>query len=473
MIRYLGIVAALCVVIASCPARAGEEPDVQALRAEMAALQAELHGLRGQVARDHARNIPGSAENVTSLRKNAAVTLGGTVNTRYYYRQGEVRSKLNPAAPLAAPDARAKREDFKHGDLTIADAKMTMKIDVSDSFDAFLKLDLQDGVVRADVSGVAENYWIRWKNICNSGFGVLVGRDALKYGDDQPIGILDSWNKDAQGSFGDVTENSSFLSAGGWNRGDGMFAYGNMLPAHTTYNWTRTTQINPYWESHDGRFRVDVSLLQSVDRLTGQSGMVRVDRNGRGQYRSINYGLGSAAARVQWKPVEGLKLTASAMNLYARKFSSNYTWAPVGNLTSTPYGVRTASSNTSVNFAFQYRPSFVNRLNLWAQWTHGWNEAWVRDQDADSANFGLSFDLTDSLTFFAQGDYLRTKNSQSDLWHIGSGWAFYTGAVFTLPYGVNFETGWRHETVNYKGRTLGKHTVATMDTVYAHLGFDF
>ena len=475
MTRHLFTVIAACVALSCVPA-AAEDMDLRALQQQIARQQAQLNELRARVERQGyaAPADAGAADGVTSLRKNAVVTLGGTVNTRYHYRQGKVESRLVNAGLGNFVDTgdKRKREDFKHGDFGIADAKLEARIDVNDHFDAHIKLDFHDGVSRHNVSGIAQNYWIRWKNVCNTGFGVLVGRDSLKFGDEQPIGILDTWNKDAGSTIGAITGNSVYADAAG-TRGAGLFANGSLLPGHTTYNWTRTTQINPYWESGDGGLRVDVSLLQAVDTMNGITSSHRDNRGGYAKYRSINYGLGTMTGRVQWRPIEGLKLTGSVMNLYARRPGLLWYTSAAGVVTDYGVNARHSSSNPSINLAVQYRPRFLPRLNVWAQWTHGWNEGWVKDMDADSINYGASYDLTESWTLFAQGDWLRTKNDNSDLWNKGSGWAFYTGAVFTLPYGVNFEAGWRHEQINYKGRTLGRHTKYTGNTIYAHLGFNF
>lgn len=294
------IVAALCAMLWSALG-AAEDMDIKALRDEVAVLRAQMADMSAKYG--GGGSLPaapdGPDESIVSLRKNAVVTVGGTVNTRYYFRRGTLRSRLEAIPPgYVDTGIMSKREDRKIGDMTIADAKMEIKIDVSDHFDAYLKLDLHDAVARENVSGIAENYWVRWKNICHTGFGVLVGRDVLKFGDDQPIGILDSWNKDAGGTIGDLFAFSDYLNADDAKSG-GLFAYDTMVPAHSAYNWNRTTQINPYWESRDGRLRIDLSLLQGIDRLNGGGGVGVRRRNEPMRYRSINYGIGSATARVQ------------------------------------------------------------------------------------------------------------------------------------------------------------------------------
>ncbi|MCD8351041.1 MAG: hypothetical protein LUC93_10570 [Planctomycetaceae bacterium] len=93
--------------------------------------------------------------------------------------------------------------------------------------------------------------------------------------------------------------------------------------------------------------------------------------------------------------------------------------------------------------------------------------------DSDSLNYGASWDIKDNLTVFAQGDYLRVKNRQSDVWHKGKAWAFYTGIRYVMPYGINMEAGWKHERIAYTGRDGDKHTTVTGNMIYGHLGFNF
>lgn len=501
------IVLTVCIVFAACMhlGAGGEEDGVEDLRRKLAEQEAllrnaldssvkmqtqmtsqaeQLNDMNAKM-RSLADKSGGSPQNVVSMRKNAKVTIGGTLTTRYNYRDGEVRSSLVLGKdPVTGDDAYLKRsdgkrrhvEDYKSGDLRIKDAKVAIKIDINEHIDGYIRLDLQD-MGRANVSGIGQYYWLRWKNIRNSGFGVLIGRDALKFGDNSTIGVIASWNKSAYDSATHEYSPSAYRNHDG-TKGNGMFALDNLMPMHTTFDFTRTTQINPYWESSDGKWKVDVSIIQAIDRLSGLTGAKgwvydHGDHN-LTKYRSINYGIGSATARVVWKPIEGAKIIASAMNLYAQD-RKNWVWGPEGRRDpgSKGYGVETTSNNSAVNLAVQYRPAFLKKLNIWGQWTHGWNEAWVDGMDSDSLNFGASYDFTSRLTYFAQGDYLYVKNPQSEYWHKATGWAFYTGVVYTLPHGLELEGGWRHEQINYKDRADDRHTVFKADTIYAHLKLRF
>ena len=431
--------------------------DISALQAKLAAQEARLNDLQSKV--NYSRG--GEIEGVISMRKNAVVTIGGQLNTRYFHYTGNVKSSLgNPYGE------REKVYQLKASDLKVADAKLRVKIDVNDYFDAYLQADLQDSDSnRADA---AQRYWIRWKNVCNSGFGLLVGRSDLVFGAGNPAGICTGY----YGAFDYMNNLDAVVGIG-----EGMFIGSQgMVAMHTGWDYSRTTQVTPYWESQDGKFKAEVSFFQSLDRANG--GRFETNRNGYILDKSINYGFGTLSSRLTWKPIEGLTVVGSVVNFYnnvdydtvpgyaGNKYSGGYVTSVLGH-------DRTSSNNLATDIAVRYRPCFFPKLNVWGSWTHGWNEGWVKDMDSDTFNFGFSYDITDSVMFFAQGDIMRVKNDDGVTWHKANAWASYTGLKYTLPYGVELEAGWRHEQSTFKARNGWKHTKSKLDTVYAHLGFQF
>lgn len=483
--------ASALVFIIACGAVFAEDLDITDLLTKVESHEARINDMQAKLAQ---QSDSESAKRVTSMRKNAKVTIGGLLNTRYYYRQASVKTSLaanqetsptnpNPAWNASASGDRVKREDIKNGDLNVYDAKLTMQIDVNDHFDGYLKLSLHDAYGRRNVNGIAQNYWIRWKNIRDSGFGVLIGRNNLAFGDNWITGVMCNYTGGQEG-LGDFTwmsrliANSGNLATGGAIYGDGMFLGGSLTPFHTGFDFSRTTQINPYWENRDGTLKVEASFLQGLDRLDGDT-FTWTDSNGVMQSRAINYGLGSGTFRIIWKPIEGLKLTASALNYRqdADRIGEIFSYrgnGPFGEGTgSLNNGIKVVSNNSAVNLAFQYRPAAFKKLNVWGQWVHGWNEGWVKDMDSNSFNFGASYALTENLLAFAQGDYLRVMNNQSDTWHKGKGWAIYTGMTYTLAKGLSVEAGWRHERIAYSDRWGDKHTKIQGDTLYWNVGFGF
>ncbi|MCD8349218.1 MAG: hypothetical protein LUC93_01220 [Planctomycetaceae bacterium] len=369
---------ALIVLFAFAAGALGGEIDADCIRTRIIAQEALLRDMDAKLSHDR---TPDTAKGITSLRKNAVVTVGGTIDTRYYYNKAKVDTSLAANKAVngvpqwnASPD-RVQREEFKHGDLTIYNAKLIFKIDINDHFDAYVRLSLHD-LNRTRVSGIAQNYWVRWKNICNSGFGVLVGRDSIAFGDNETTGVIMNYTGGQEG-VGEYTWRSGLISnfdnadpIGGAAWGDGMLLGNSLVPYHTGFDFGRTTQITPYWESKDGKFKAEVSLFQSRERLTGDS--YGYADGATTHYRSINYGLGTGTVKLTWRPAEGLKLTASAINFNTNSDRNNgvFSWkgnGPGGGGWNQLSGIRTTSNNSAVNLAVQYRPVFLKKLKVWTQ----------------------------------------------------------------------------------------------------------
>ncbi len=457
-----------------------EDMDVRALQAKLAAQEARLNDLQAKMYGTgcETQNV---AEGLTSLRKNAVVTIGGTVNTRYFSRNGKVDSRYAEDAlgNYVIADGRETVAKANGSGMRLADAKLEFKIDVNDYFDAYLKVDLQDmGGSRA---GTAEKYWVRWKNLCNSGFGILVGRDGVKYGSGLGAALVDDWNLNYS-TGGDIPWNEALSSILARFGGAEAASFGGgMTPRHTHYDYDSTVQINPYWETQDGSFKAEVSVFSALDTNNSDTNIRSYEgANGVLRSKSINMGFESYTGRLTWKPVEGLTLTGSVMSLYAKHGDGYWGVNDDGALDYIGRDFEVAARNTAANFGVEYIPCFFDKLRVWAQYSHGWNDFWVKGHDSNEVNAGLEFAFTDQFSVYVQGDYLSTKNDQADVFHKSAGWAGNIGIKYVLPYGVNFEAGWRHEQVKYKSRIADgaiaageKHTKVKTDTIYAHLGFNF
>ena len=477
-----------------------EDMDVRALQAKLAAQEARLNDLQAKMY--SAGCEEGTvADGITTLRKNATITLGGTVNTRYFYRNGRLKSSLGDLGGdgnnIGTTGNVNKVADYRGGDLFLADAKLEGKIDVNDNFDAYFKFDLQSSDNGA--SDNAEQYWVRWKNINCTGFGVLAGRDGLKYGMGPSVGVLDSWSAgngpngtgDMFSSlFGDVYgAGSDSANAAGLS---GMFAHGSSTPFHSGWDYSRVMQLTPYWENSDGSFRAEVSFIQDIYedgnawiRSNGNPGTNNVAKF----RKSYNDGVGSMTGRITWKPIEGLSVIGSVMNQHNKyaKNTGNLVAATQEDMVWGQWGDKGAKNNIAASLGIEWTPGFLcNKLTLWGYYQHAWNEAWIKDMDSDLVNAGIMYNFTDQFYAFAQGDYMYIKNDQAgagtaannpifngDPFHKAKGWAGYLGVGYVLPYGANLEVGYKHEKIDYKNRQGNKHTKYKGDIIYAHLGFNF
>ncbi len=253
-----------------------------------------------------------------------------------------------------------------------------------------------------------------------------------------------------------------------------MFRNGTTLPTHFAYGVSRVTQINPYWESQDGRYRFDFTFFQGMDSRDGT--YMQADDNRNERY-STNYGLGSAAVKFTWKPSEDWTFAVAAINMYSNNdddlidpYSFNQTNALGGE--NKPGNV--SSSNSVFHLGFNWTPSALcQKLTIWAQANQEFNAGWVDDMDVFVTNFGLAYKFTDQLTAFAQGDYMYADNERAINWHQARGWRSYIGASYTTSVGVKFEAGWAHDTMKYENRAGLTHTKIKGDTLYLQSAFSF
>lgn len=462
--------------------------DIRSLQAKIAAQDALLKDLESKTNRSTGyanANYDGAPEGIISLNKNATVTIGGKFTSVYTYKNGRIDSfyansdidgfdAANDLVGNQAPGiydgsviggttpVYTRRAKASQGDLFIDDAKVYLQIDVNDHFDAYIEMNLQSSY---DIYDNAKVYYVRWKDICNSGFGIKVGRDALVFGDDNSVGWLSTHAGDTGDTHDGIIWGDYFDALPGR-----IAQYDEIMPRHNIWDISGIIQVTPYWEGLDGKLLAEVSFFQDHN---GQNDDRKTYVDGH-TYKSRNYGVGSMSARIGYTPIEDLKFSASVVNFHDKENgladNSDY-WA---------------KNNTATSLAFSYRPAAFNRLYTWGQWIHGWNVDGLRDVDSDALNFGASFDLNDQFTLFAQGDYVLTKDKMQNNDDRASAWSVYTGLQYTLPYGVDLELGWKHEEVTWK-QNIGvdgagsvvrtgnrsKTLKGKADVIYGQLGFEF
>lgn len=450
--------------------------DIQGLQAKLAAQEARLSDLEAKMFEIGSGDDSVVVDGITSLRKNATVTIGGLVTTAFYHFNGKVDSKYsgmktttddfgseipdldkNDRYQLEAATGNGRRvkiKDYRYSQLDIVDAKLEGKIDVSDHFDAYFKFDLQDGN-RDRGANMAQQYWIRWKNIYDSGFGVQIGRGSLKWGGTSPYGYWDNWEKA-------ITDMSADMFSGTWLDSSAAF-YGmsiqDGLPNRPTLaDNSRTMQITPYWENKDGSFKWEVSFFQMPELLYDRHAEYTVGDTR--HFRGINDGVGSFSSRITWTPLEDLTFRGSVMNLHAKHRDDGIWEYYQGGEFESDNWVKTSPNNVAVNLGFEYRPAFFKRANVYASWTRGWNDGWVKDQTSDSVSFGMGFDITENLVLYAIADHVRSKSKQGKDSYIykANGWGNEIGLTYSLPYGVTFDAAWRHERMTYRDGAGDKHT---------------
>lgn len=452
------IVVAFAFAVVAGGARS-EDMDIRELAAKLAAQEAMMADIEAKLASSEEGG--NAADAITSLRKNATVTLGGLVTTGVFHGSGKVKNRFDANGEFDAAERLRTTDKYRATDVSLSDAELYAEIEVNDNFEAFLSLDLHTAVDADDNYGIAKSYYVRWKNICDTGFSLKVGRDSAVFGDDVAEGYLDN------------------MSQGGG--GDGMSwwgdEFGDVFMPYNGWDIDAATQVTAAWEGFDDKLKLELSLFQNVWNDDGimnynkPGARYSYDRpNGARYYRSRNYGFGSGSLRATYTPIEDLTFSASVIN-----YRSNHS-PDVYNEETEEWDINVhdgnAKNNTAVALSFNYRPCWFNKMRVWGQWVHGWNAGNVKNMDSDVVNAGMAFDLTENVTLFAQGDYLKTRHKEGGVRTTGKGWAAYAGVIYNMPIGTVLEAGWRHDQYKVKqGGTV--MTKAKGDMFYATLGFEF
>ena len=436
--------------------------DVQALQAKLAAQEARLNDLQAKMGSGGG----GAPAGVLTARKNATLTIGGYTNLRYMYNGGTFTRTDGTQMKMDAVD------------FSVRDAALNFNFSVNEHFDAMIRLNMRDGNRGSDndrwrgaydgagntVSAV-QYAWLRWKNICNTGFGILIGRSELVFGSGNPGGMYEQgWDK-----------NNAF-----W--GDGSVA--NQLGARARvwgtvagrafWDSNRTTQLTPYWEAPNRKFRIELSLFQDQSVFDGGRYIDNRDPN---KVVSQNWGQ-SMSTRMRYTPIEGLNLWGSFINRVATHGDPLYGGARANG----------KQSLTALNLGVDWTPCFLPRLKVFTNWTHTWNANFERSS-VDVFHAGFRYGITEQLAFVLQGDYMYGRVSSGALGRDGlplatptgdvyagdslRGWAIYPAMRYTLPYNAWVEVGYRHDSLREK-RTAGQAGAKLKtNTVYGHVGFDF
>ena len=185
----------VCLLLLLPLARAGHF-DAESIQKELELREVRIRDLQAKFEQANAEFGLEAARTATGLRKTTTVNLGGMIETRYFYHSGKVESSLTPIRSgtiitgYQRDNRRSLRAEYAGGDFKLAEARLRARIEAGKHFDAFLQVDLLSSEARRKyVCGTAHQYWVRWKNIRDTGLGILVGRNYLVFSDRDFEGI--------------------------------------------------------------------------------------------------------------------------------------------------------------------------------------------------------------------------------------------------------------------------------------------
>lgn len=329
-------------------------------------------------AHDH-----GEAAGLTSLRKNAIISIGGEVRVDYSYRHTTTTATSSPPSTYNA--------DTSVGDLSLRNANLRLQADVHPNIRAFFKVDLSSQECRRD--DILEEALLIMNAVGGSGLGLFAGKGRAPYGQDITLGMIQSYNHTANAI--DTSEGRVFIVDPPESRSNpanpGRYsATGPMRPgqidravqAGVSYDW-------------DDRWRVELAVFKPSDydykdRLIDSK---RCDS-------ASDIGV---AARIWWRPVEELVVQASGM-----MNRSNDMGRPELRTDLEP-GARGRKQAYAVSLGFDYTRG---PWRIFGEYQHGWDWNFTSGYDTDTWQIGAAREFGEGWRVGAMAEGLHIDDKK-------------------------------------------------------------
>ncbi|MCC8167692.1 MAG: hypothetical protein LIQ31_16520, partial [Planctomycetes bacterium] len=472
------LLAALVVLLATLlPVRADEIEDLYAeLMRRSEVLNAELQTILHEI--DNPRPIPEAPERVLSLRRNAAVTIGGELRTNYIYSSGEWRDPfLDPAGDGATTKSRLSGLD-------IQTARLMVEGRAGDRWRVFFDINLQgyngrhrltrtinpnsglpmdewtNRYDRDEENDILSQAYVEMMKASHSGFGFIVGKVRL------PFGLWNKRNLFAQSYMdgGDLTT-SYLMQPEGWNSSVRLPHASRLVDPPVAAMLT--------YEMRD-IIRFEAAMFRETERIWER-------RRGDGTFESRDesgFMPRSWQVGVSLQPLEGWELTAHYRNRHSRGRNlsywsdSPYRWDFRGDLASGAGDPRWDDalgqwSDTGTGPAFgstRDEQSLIVGLaveipntNLTAsvEYAKGWNQGFNEHIKSEGVNVGLGYRILPRLTLHAQGEWLHVRDRSWMAQTADGAWQrdrrdnnlyrFLLGAEYEVARSLTIEAGWQYE----------------------------
>lgn len=368
-----------------------------------------------------------------SLRKNAAVSIGGEFATDYTHQKSKTSSIL--------PTSTTPPVDSRVSDLTLRRTNLRLKADVHPNISAFIKLDLSSGNDEYD-DEIIEEAMLVMSAVGGTGLGFFAGKGRAPYGQDVAMGMLQSYHH-ATNRY-TSSEGPIFINEPPFKDPDPAAppAPPEANPVMRPGQIDRVLTVGASYEWED-RWKVELAAFQPGadayrDRFksTGGSG------------NSADIG---AAARVWWRPFDDLVLQFSAV---AARSSD---MARVRLRNDLRLGARGTGTAYAVSAGFDWKRG---PWQVFGEYQHGWDWNFTRGYDTDTWQVGVARGFGDNwrVAAVAEGLHIDDGGAAEAVRHdycklsLNVRYAFASGFFILAEYGHEWARRKQSETLAEKRR---------------------
>jgi hypothetical protein len=430
---FLAVVATIALVAGSV--QANDAAEMADLQARIATLEAKLMAPAGG----------GDAASLTSKKMNGAIKIGGGVElTLRHTRREDANSTHSPIGDGTVNETTSD-----------VDASLKLYVDAGNDTSLYLKLDLEDE------DDIIEEANFTWKNVRGSNWTLIFGEDEMPFGQDKNMLITDPFTHGAGSVLvNDLGEASDDTS------GASNVHQKNAMMAHWLGEQDNNVGLTAQYGFDMGKVEAAVFQNHNDRQSVGQN----EDRSN-DQFQSF-------AARVKLKPMEGLELSLSGLNLHNDFYgadsddrssdmgtgvsslgvsgrasshlssllsASSATAAAKAAFSGKP--VATKSNTYATSLAFNYETS-DEKWYFHGEYIHTWNAGYYDDLDADVVTVGANYAVTPKVTFALSGDWASMDNDTMDSVGVELDEDMYrvtTGVVYKLDSGIELILEYAHE----------------------------
>jgi len=382
--------------------------DLTGIQEEIADMKSKVAALEGNAMSPAGG---GDAESLTALRKKGAIRIGGDVNVDLIVKRRD--------------DGTPNREDDEvdSTEFHTNSANLRFKVEASANAYLYIKLDLDDAWnENADQDDLVEECKFVWTNIRQSNWGLVFGKGEVPYGQDKTLGAIQSYhhNADRVDDEGPIILLGATEENGMANNANPYANRGRTMHPGEVDNAVMLG-VN---DAHKEFFMFELALFQNND-TTGGGRMTRGMHEDRSDDTMF---FQSLAARIWAQPVEGLRLQTSFLKMHTDSFGDedlNGQWAE--------------DDRYAVSFGFDYKFRSLP-LGLFGEYQHGWDWSYTDDYDTDTAQLGLTWELTKEIDMWLVGEWLGIDDdhnqAEEDYWKaiVGLRYRFDNGIYCILEY---------------------------------------
>ncbi len=375
-----GVSAAIALLFVTVNAKAGDD-EIEEMKKKMAEMNQEMQEMRRSMDAERAMAGGGAPEALMGKAKKGTIKIGGDVQTGYSWQAVEDRHGRED--PGFASKARSHDSGWRNNGMSLK-----FNIYFTDDVSGYIKLDLDDNGMDADGYGgndIVEEAWAKWKNICNTGVDLKVGKMEVPYGMDE-----------AGGSHG----TDGFSHGGGgtdlWsNIHSGIHAIGeedNQYGAQLSYGWKDLLKF-------------DFAVFSDAHGTAWDG-------------QANDSGFESMCGTITYTPIEGLHLETGAIRLEDRSEGQQFAYnadanvnSPSGTGTPVGYGQNATSVayEWSVGGKYKFKPI---PMMIHAEYLRTWNPGNLKGAVANTITAGIDYDITEKLGMSLRYDWENTELPQ-------------------------------------------------------------